>query len=188
MNGIIIVIGILVVIFVLCTNIYNDLVYKKNQVDNAFSTIDVLLKKRWDLIPNLVATAQNYKEFEQTTLTEIARLRTQVISERVNQSTRVQLEDQISRAMGNILVTVEAYPELKTNENFLQLQYSITEIEEQISAARRFYNSAVTTYNNALEMFPSNFFATRMNYRTKVQFQATAEERQNVNVRNLFNQ
>ncbi|MEA5552172.1 LemA family protein [Anabaena cylindrica UHCC 0172] len=188
MKVIIIMISISLVLAVLFTKLYNGLVYKKNQVDNAFSSIDVLLQKRWDLIPNLIAVAQNYKEFEQTTLTEIARLRNQVISERVNQNTRIQLEDQISKALGNILVTVEAYPELKSNQNFLQLQYSITEVEEQISAARRFYNSAVTEYNNGVEMFPSNILASGMNYQRKVQFQATSQERQNVNVRNLFNQ
>jgi LemA protein len=188
MEAIIIIVSIWAVIAVIFTQLYNGLVYKKNQVDNAFASIDVLLQKRWDLIPNLVAVAQNYKQFEQTTLTEIARLRTQAISERVSQSARVNLEDQISRALGNILVTVEAYPDLKTNEHFLHLQYSITEVEEQISAARRFYNSAVTEYNNALEMFPSNFLASWMNYQPKVQFQATAQERQNVNVSNLFNQ
>jgi len=169
-------------------NLYNSLITRKNQVDYAFSTIDVLLQKRWDLIPNLVAVAEKYMQFEQKTLTEIARLRTRVISERVSESTRVAIEDQISRSLDNIIVAVEAYPELKTNEHFIQLQYSLTEIEEQISAARRFYNSAVTEYNNLIEMFPTNFLASWMNYQSKVQFQASPQEKQNVNVRNLFNQ
>ncbi|MBD2498272.1 LemA family protein [Nostoc sp. FACHB-280] len=167
-------------------NLYNKLIKSKNQVDYAFSTIDVLLQKRWDLIPNLVAVAEKYMQFEQKTLTEIVRLRTKVISERVSDSTRVTIEDQISRNLDHLIVAVEAYPELKTNEHFIQLQYSLTEIEEQISAARRFYNSAVTEYNNTVEMFPTNLFASWMNYQLKVQFQISSQDKQSVNVRNLF--
>ncbi|MBD2448715.1 LemA family protein [Nostoc sp. FACHB-152] len=180
---------IFIIIFVIgfIIGLYNKLIQRKNQVEQAFATIDVLLQKRWDLIPNLVAVAQNYMQFEKSTLTEIAKLRTRAISERLNDNTRIALENQISRNLGNITVAIEAYPELKTNENFLQLQYSLNEIEEQISAARRFYNTAVTEYNNAVEMFPTNLFASWMNYRLKVQFQTSPQERQNVNVRNLFN-
>ncbi|MBD2299156.1 LemA family protein [Nostoc sp. FACHB-87] len=167
-------------------NLYNKLIKSKNQVDYAFSTIDVLLQKRWDLIPNLVAIAEKYMQFEQKTLTEIVRLRTKLISERVSDNTRVRIEDQISRNLDHLIVTVEAYPELKTNEHFIRLQYSLTEIEEQISAARRFYNSAVTEYNNTVEMFPTNLFASWMNYQLKMQFQISSQDKQSVNVRNLF--
>lgn len=169
-------------------SLYNGLIYKKNQVDNAFSSIDVQLQKRWDLIPNLVAVAEQYMKFEQQTLTEIARLRTQLISERVNANTRLELENQISKALGSLFIAVESYPDLKTNEHFTRLQLSLNEVEEQISAARRFYNSAVTEYNAALEMFPTNLFASALNYQPKKQFQTTPQERQNVNVRSLFNQ
>jgi LemA protein len=168
--------------------LYNSLIYKKNQVDNAFSSIDVILQKRWDLIPNLVAVAQNYMQFEQQTLTQITKLRTKAISDKVSANTRVDLENQISKLLGNFMVSVEAYPELKSNEHFILLQQSLNEVEEQISAARRFYNSAVTEYNNAVEMFPTNFIASWMKYQLKLQFQTTSEERQNVNVKNLFNQ
>jgi LemA protein len=166
---------------------YNNLISKKNQVDNAFATIDVLLQKRWDLIPNLVAVAQKYMQFEQKTLTEIAQLRTKAISTRVSDDARVALENQISKGLGNIMVAVEAYPALTSNEHFLQLQQSLNDIEEQISAARRFYNTAVTEYNNAVEMFPTNLLASWMKYSLKVQFQATPTERENVDVKNLFN-
>ncbi|GAX44494.1 putative lemA protein [Tolypothrix sp. NIES-4075] len=176
------------IITVFIVIMYNSLISKKNQVDNAFASIDVLLQKRWDLIPNLVAVAQNYMRFEQKTLTKIAQLRTKAISERVSANTRVGLENEISKTLGNIIVAVEAYPELKSNEHFLQLQYSLNEIEEQISAARRFYNTAVKEYNNVVEMFPTNLIASWMNYQLKVQFQATPQERQNVNLKNIFNQ
>lgn len=180
--------SIIIVISIAAIILYNSLIYKKNQVDNAFSSIDVSLQKRWDLIPNLVAVTQQYMKFEQQTLTEIARLRTQLISEKVNSETRLKLESKLSNAIGKIIIAVEAYPELKTNEHFTRLQLSLNEVEEQISAARRFYNSAVTEYNSALEMFPSNILASSMNYKPKQHFQANAQDKQNVNVGSLFNQ
>lgn len=168
--------------------LYNSVIYQKNQVDNAFASIDVLLQKRCDLIPNLVAVAQNYLQFEQKTLTEIAQLRARAVSGRFRANTKVDLENQISKALGTIIVAVEAYPELKTNEHFLQLQQSFNEIEEQISAARRFYNTAVNEYNNAVEMFPTKYIAMVLNYQLKVQFKTSDQDRGNVNVRSLFNQ
>ncbi len=180
-----ILIGIIALLAVL---LYNSLVGKKNQVDNAFASIDVMLKKRCDLIPNLVATAKQYMQFEQQTLTNIAGLRARAVSGRLNSEARVEVENQISRELGNLMVAVEAYPDLKANQNFLQLQGSLNEVEEQISAARRFYNSAVTDYNNAVEMFPTNIFANMMSYRRQAVFEATETERRNVNVRDLFGQ
>ncbi|MDX2098137.1 MAG: LemA family protein [Leptolyngbyaceae cyanobacterium bins.59] len=173
------------ILFAIWMTLYNSLIDKKNQVEKAFSSIDVLLKKRSDLIPNLVATVQKYMQFEQETLTEIARLRSKAIQAKGNE--RVQLENQISHSLGNIMIAVEAYPELKANQNFADLQASLNETEEQISAARRFYNSAVTDLNNAIEMFPTNLLASSMNLRPKPFFEATEQERQNVDVGNLFN-
>ncbi|MBW4444575.1 MAG: LemA family protein [Plectolyngbya sp. WJT66-NPBG17] len=102
-------------------------------------------------------------------------------------SERIDLENRISRSLGNILALTENYPELKSNAQFVQLQAAIYEIEEQISAARRFYNSAVTEYNNAIEMFPSNLIASSMNYQRRRLFEATEQKRQNVDVNALFN-
>jgi LemA protein len=167
---------------------YNGLISKKNQVDNAFASVDVLLKKRTDLIPNLVGTVQNYMQYEKSTLVELTRLRSRAMSSQVSPDERVALENQISRSLGGILVAVENYPELKANQNFMNLQGALNEIEEQISAARRFYNSAVTDYNNAVEMFPTNLIASQMNLRTKKVFEINEQERQNVNIKNLFNQ
>jgi LemA protein len=187
---IILIISLLLIIgtVLLVIYFYNGLIYKKNQVDNAFSSVDVQLQKRWNLIPNLIGVAEQYMQFEQKTLTEIARLRTQLISERVNANTRLELENQISSALGSLFIAVESYPNLKTNDHFMRLQLSLNEVEEQISAARRFYNSAVTEYNAALDMFPTNLFASGLDYQRKNQFQATDGERQNINVRSLFNQ
>jgi LemA protein len=167
--------------------IYNSLIAQKNQVSKSFSTVDVLLKKRWDLIPNLVAVVKNHMQFEQQTLAEITRLRSQVMSGDISNDQRLTLENQISRTMGNIVVQIENYPELKSDRHVTQLLESLNETEEQISAARRFYNTAVTEYNNALEMFPSNLVANYMRYQTKELFVTPAEERNNVNVGELLN-
>ncbi|BAY09017.1 LemA family protein [Calothrix sp. NIES-2098] len=170
---------LLLIIFI---SLYNKLIYKKNQVDNAFATIDVLLQKRCDLIPSLVAVAQIYVQFEQRVLTEISRLRTIANSQKLSGNSRVIVEEQITQVLNKILIAVEAYPELKANQHFLQLQYSLNEVEEQISAARRFYNTAVTEYNTAVEMFPTNLIAWGMKYKLKVHFQATLETKSNFKI------
>lgn len=175
------------IIFLVGVRIYNSLIAQKNQVSKSFATVDVLLKKRWDLIPNLVAVVKNHMQFEQQTLAEITRLRSQVMSGDISNDQRLTLENQISRTMGNIVVQIENYPELKSDRHVTQLLESLNETEEQISAARRFYNTAVTEYNNALEMFPSNLVANYMRYQAKELFVTPAEERNNVNVGELLN-
>lgn len=167
--------------------IYNSLIGKKNQVSKSFSSVDVLLKKRWDLIPNLVAVVKNHMEFEQQTLAEITRLRSRAMSGEISSEQRLNVENQITRTMGSIMALIENYPDLKSNHHVTQLLESLNETEEQISAARRFYNSAVTDYNNAIEMFPSNLVAGYMKYAAKELFVTPAEERANVNVGELLN-
>ncbi|PHM09289.1 LemA family protein [Nostoc sp. 'Peltigera malacea cyanobiont' DB3992] len=167
---------------IIFVTLYNSLIQKKNQVENAFSTVDVILQKRSDLIPRLVTLAQMYMQFEQKILTEISKLRSRASSKDLSDNSRVTTEDQISRILIKIIIVFEAYPELKTNEHFIKLQYSLNEVEEQLSAARRFYNSAVTEYNNAVEMFPTNIIASWMKYKLKLQFQANTQARNNVNI------
>ena len=175
------------IISLLGVRIYNGLIYLKNQVSKSFSSVDVLLKKRWDLIPNLVAVVKSHMQFEQQTLAEITRLRSQVMSGGISDDQRLTLENQISRTMGNIVALIENYPELKSDRHVTQLLESLNETEEQISAARRFYNAAVTEYNNALEMFPSNLVANYLRYQQQELFVTPAEERKNVNVGELLN-
>lgn len=165
---------------------YNRLVRRRNDANKAFATIDAMAKKRYDLIPNLVATVQQYMEHERGTLTEITELRAKAMSGNLSDNEKVDLNNKISRAMGGIMVAVENYPELKANQNFLQLQGSLNEVEEQLSAARRAYNAAVTDYNNAVQMFPSNVFAMMFGFKTKLLFEITEQERQNVDVKSLF--
>ncbi|BCL36704.1 LemA family protein [Nostoc sp. MS1] len=176
------IITIVILIFIIFIYFYNRLIYKKNQVNNAFSTVDVILQKRSDLIPNLVSLAQIYMQFEQTTLVEISRLRIRANSKRITNNERVILEDQISRTLNKFILALEAYPELKASEHFLQLQYSLTEVEEQLSAARRFYNSAVTEYNNAVEMLPTKFIASWLNYQLKEPFRANLSAINKINM------
>jgi len=181
-------IGALVILIIVFIVFYNTLVRLKNRVENTFSGIDVLLRKRYDLIPNLVAVVKGYAQHEQETLTNIAALRSRAASGEVSSNERIQLENQLSQQLGRLMIAVENYPDLKANQQYLNLQQNLTEIEEQLSAARRFYNTTVTEYNNAVEMFPTNLVASIMSYRRKALFEAPAIERQNPQVSNLLNQ
>jgi LemA protein len=168
--------------------LYNSLVGKKNTVEQAFGTIDVMCKKRYDLIPNLVATVKQYAKHEAGTLERVAELRSRAVSGALAPDESIQLNNEITRAIGKIMVAVEAYPQLKASENFMHLQRSLNETEEQLSAARRAFNAAVTDYNNAVEMFPTNLMASLMNYRRRPMFEAAETERQNPRVNALFNE
>jgi LemA protein len=176
--ALIVVVVLIVLIPVL---MYNSLVGKRNQVDSVFSTIDVMLKKRYDLIPNLVESVKGYMSHERETLERVARLRTQALSSRT-EAEKVAVDNQIAAPLRQLMVAVEAYPQLKANENFLQLQRSLNEIEEQISAARRAFNAAVLQYNNAVQMFPTSLIAGMMRLQTRAFFETPPEERQTVKV------
>jgi LemA protein len=165
---------------------YNSLIAKKNQVDYAYSGIDVQLKKRHDLIPNLVATVRQYMEHERQLLERITELRARAVSPNLPESERMQVEAALSTALRSLMVAVENYPNLKANENFLHLQASLNEVEEQLAAARRAYNAAVTDYNNAIEMFPTNFVAALMGLTRRTVFEASEEERATPDVGQLF--
>ena len=167
----------LLIVIGLIIFIYNSLIAKKNNVENAYGSIDVMLKKRYDLIPKLKKLVDEYTEYEEDTLKDITELRTQVLEGDVTKEEELELNNQISDKMNGIIVAVEDYPELKANENFLNLQRNLNEIESQIAAARRNYNMVVTTYNNALEMFPSNIIASFLDYERKTVFVATDEVR-----------
>lgn len=167
--------------------LYNKIIRNKNQVNNAFSCIDIHLKKRRDLIPNLVAVAQNYMIFEQSILTDITRMRSKVVSRRGTENYRLESENEIYRMIDKLIVILNSYPELKADNHFIQLQQSLNEIEEQISAARRFYNTAVTEYNNTIEVFPNSSIASVMNCSKKQLFIALEKDRYQHDVRQLLN-
>ena len=175
---------VLVLFFIL---VYNTLVYKRNNVLNAYSSIDVYLKKRRDLIPNLVSTVKTYMKYEKEVLENVTKLREQIEkSNDINQ--KINLESQLSGALAVIRARVEAYPELKANQNFLQLQATLTEIEDSIAASRRFYNDAVNDYNTFVQQFPYMIVASIFGFRQMEFFNIPEVERQNVNIKELFNQ
>ena len=178
---------VLIVAIIILVLMYNSLVAKKNQVENIFASVDTQLKKRYDLIPNLVASVSKYMEHEKSILEDITKLRAEANKPNASERDKIALDAKMSAALGSIMIAVENYPELKANENVMQLQRTLNEVEEQISAARRAYNQAVTDYNNALEQIPTNFMATAMNYTQKELFEITQTERENVNVKELFN-
>jgi LemA protein len=179
----IIIASVIVLVLIL---IYNNLVAKKNQVANAFSSIDVLLKKRFDLIPNLTKTVKRYMKHEIDVLTQVTDMRTKAFSGRMTDTETVEMDQKVSSALGQIMVAVENYPDLKASETFINLQASLNEVEEQISAARRGYNASVKDYNNALEMFPSNIIANLMRYQKKIFFEIDTQERKTADVGQLL--
>lgn len=166
--------------------LYNGLVRRKNDVENAFGSVDVMLKKRHDLIPNLVETVKTYMKHEKSLLNEITELRTRALNSDLSGDERVDLENKITKGISGIMVAVENYPDLKANQNFLQLQGAWNEAEEQISAARRSFNAAVTAYNNSVETFPSNIMASMMGYKRRQVFEIPEKERKSPDARDLF--
>lgn len=184
--GIYIGVGIVLFLIIMIVVLNNTVIARNNEVSNAFGSIDVYLKKRYDLIPNLVSTVQTYMKHERETLTQITEMRAKAVSGQLSNDEKVELDNKVTKAIGGIMVAVENYPDLKANQNFLQLQGSLNEIEEQISAARRAYNAAVTSYNNTVQMFPTNIFANMKGYKTKPVFEINEQERQNVDVKKMF--
>tara|TARA_B100001094_G_C18172088_1_gene795711 strand:- start:722 stop:1291 length:570 start_codon:yes stop_codon:yes gene_type:complete len=186
----IIITVILVSIFIIFSwylSTYNDLVSSENFIDHAFSGIDVQLTKRYDLIPNLVSVVKNYMVHERETLTEITALRSKAVSGKLSSDEKIALDNKISGALGQISIAVENYPNLQASSNFLHLQATLNEVEAQLSASRRSFNSAVTSYNNKVEMFPSSIVASRMGLKERQWFKAPEMKRGVVNVGALFN-
>jgi LemA protein len=174
------------IVAVMVIAMYNSLVGKRNQVRNVFGSVDALLKKRYDLIPNLVAAVQNYMKHERETLTEVTRLRAMALSGGMSDHEKLEIDARITEALRGILVAVEKYPDLKANQNFMHLQQTLTEMEEQISAGRRAYNATVTVYNNAVEMFPTNIVARLFDFERKRVFETRLAERETADVQALF--
>ncbi len=155
-----VIVGIIVVLLFYFVFIYNGLVRLRNQVKNAWAQIDVQLKRRHDLIPNLVQTVQGYMQYERATLEAVTKARNlaqQAIGQGVG--AQAKAEGELSGALGRLLAVVERYPDLKANQNFLALQEQLTSTENKISFSRQFYNDSVLNYNNKTQMFPSNIVA-----------------------------
>ncbi len=171
-----IVIGLPVLFFIFT---YNSLVSARNMVNTSFSTIDVMLKKRYDLIPNLVATVKGYAKHESEVLQKVTELRKQAMSSGHDPDRAVHLNNRMGQLLAGLMVRVESYPQLKANENFLRLQASLNEVEEQLAAARRAFNAAIKDYNNLVQMFPTNMVASMAGFRTRQFFHIPKVERKN---------
>lgn len=167
--------------------IYNGLVKKKNQVQYAFSGVDVALQKRGELIPNLVESVKKYMDYEQTTLKDIVELRSRIGNTNPNSTQRFEMENKLTGLLKNLMVNVESYPDLKANQNMIHLQRTLNETEEQISASRRAYNSAVNSLNNAILTFPSNVLASLYNFKINPYFVADESAKITPNLKQLFN-
>lgn len=178
---------ILIVLILIGIGMYNSLIGKKNQVTNAFSAIDVMLKKRFDLLPNLIETVKQYTNYEEGLLSKIVELRSKAVNSNTSNEEKLEIDRQLSADVKGLMVNVENYPDLKANQNFLNLQATWTESEEQIAAARRTYNSSVTDYNNAIMMFPGSIIAGMMNYQPVNVLANTEEEHKNISAKDLFN-
>lgn len=161
---------------------FNSLVRKRNALEQAFSSIDVMLKRRCDLIPNLVSCVSGYMQHEKNLLAEVTALRAQAASGRLSPNGSVEVNSQLSARLRQVIVVVEAYPQLRASENFLQLQAALNETEEQLSASRRAYNAAVVAYNNAIETLPTSLLSGCIGWKPRVLFSASEPDRATPNV------
>jgi LemA protein len=167
--------------------LYNSLISRRNRVENAFSSVDVLLKKRYDLIPNLVEAVKGYMTHERSVITTVTELRAKAVSGGMSKDDTIDVNNQITTALRSIMVSVENYPQLKASENFLYLQSSLTEVEEQISAARRAFNASVLSYNNAVDMLPTSILASILGFKNMRYFEAGEQERGKTDVGKALN-
>ena len=176
-----IIIAIIVLIVIYALALYNSFVKLNNKVKEAFSTMDVYLKKRWDLIPNIVETVKSYAMYEKDTLKDVVELRNSAY-DKMSDEEKIKTNEQLSSDIGKIMVLAEAYPDLKANENFKDLSNQLAKVEDDIANSRKYYNGVVRIYNNKVEMFPSNIFARIFGYKSKAMFEASANERENIKV------
>jgi LemA protein len=173
MIALIIVAVVLVLLFFFVIGVYNALIRLRNQVDNAWSQIDVQLKRRHDLIPNLVETARGYMKHERGTFEEITKARSQAMGAK-SVAEASKAEGALGEALSKFLLVVENYPDLKANQNFLALQEELTSTENKISFARQSYNDQVLFFNNKTQMFPSNIVANMFNFSKRDFFEIEA--------------
>jgi LemA protein len=160
---------------------YNGLIVKRNRVKNAWAQIDVQLKKRFDLVPNLVETVKGYTKHESGTLEAVVKARNQYISAG-NPEEMMKANTEMTGALSRLFALAESYPDLKANTNFMELQGELSELEEKIAYARQFYNDTVLMYNNAIQVVPANIIASLFRFQEEPYFKADEAERQNVQV------
>ncbi len=178
----IILIIVLVLIILWAISVYNSLVALRNRVKDQWAQIDVQLKRRFDLIPNLVETVKGYTKHESETLEAVIKARNTYVSATVPEE-QMKADGELTQAISKLFALTESYPELKANTNFQALQQELTETESKIAAARQFYNDTVMVYNNKVSMVPSNIIASLFKFNKEAFFEANETERQNVQVK-----
>lgn len=181
----IMIFGILILLIILCAIYvgitYNSLVKTRNIVLEAFSTMDVYLKKRWDLVPNLVEVVKGYAKHEKETFMQITSLRT-TSYDQLSAEKKINVNEQLTQGLSKIMAIAENYPELKASQNFLDLSQNLARVEEDIANSRKYYNGAVRKMNTKVQMFPSNLVASMFGFKEYNMFEIGTEEKQNVKV------
>ena len=179
MNYMTLIIIVLTILLIMLVVIYNRLIKLRNNRKNAFADIDVQLTQRHDLIPQLVESVKGYMKHESSVLTHITEARSAALgASSINE--KITAENQLTTALGSLKIAVEAYPELKANTNFIQLQEEISDVENKLAAARRYFNSATKEYNNAAETFPSNLVAGFFNFSKEEMFEIDDNQREDM--------
>ena len=177
-----VVIAVLIIIVIYAIILFNSFSSLNNKVKEAFSTMDIYLKKRWDLVPNLVEVVKSYAKHEKDTLEEVTKLRSNIYDNMSNDE-KIKTNLKLNRDIDKIMLLVEAYPELKASDNFKDLSDKLVKIEDDIANSRKYYNGTVRIFNNKVEMFPNNIFAKIFGYKSKPMFEAKISERENVDVK-----
>ena len=175
----IIIIAVVVVIILAIIGMYNNLVKLRNNRENAFADIDVQLKQRFDLVPQLVATVKGYATHEKELLENITAARTAGVNA-TSIDDKIKADQQLTSALAGLKVQVEAYPDLKANQNFMQLQGELSDIENKLAAVRRYFNSATRELNTAVQSFPSNIFAGMFGFHKEAMYEIEASQRAEV--------
>lgn len=184
MEGLLIGLAVIALVaLVICAAIYNGFVSRRNSVRNAFASIDVQLKKRWDLVPNLVETVKAYASHEKEVFDSVIKARQGVESSPVGTKERFNREQDLGAGVSRLMMLAEDYPDLKAGAQFLNLQRNLTEIESQLAASRRAYNAAVTDWNEGVEMFPGSIFAKVFGFETADWFETPSDQRKAHDVR-----
>lgn len=177
-----IILGVIAVLALVVVSMYNGLVKARNLVKEAFSTMDVFMKKRYDLIPNLVETVKGYASHEKETLDAVISARNKAVSANTPEG-QLQAEGELNQVMSRLFALTESYPDLKANTNFLDLQNQVKEMETEIAQSRRYYNATARDYNNMTETFPSLVVANLFGFKQYPMFEITNEvERENVRI------
>ena len=171
-----IIVGIAIVLILMIVSMYNSLVKLRNNRENAFADIDVQLKQRHDLIPQLVESVKGYAAHEKETLDRVIQARNGAVNAQ-GIDNKIAAENTLTSALAGMRVTLEAYPDLKANQNFLQLQEEISDVENKLASVRRFFNSATKELNNAVETFPSNIIAGMFGFKKEIFFDLGTEQR-----------